>query len=126
MKKMLIVFALLFTASVTLNNAVMAESVLEPQWSEFCPPLYENVVFKPAKENSKRNMENNYWALRKAKFDKSIAECKAMSKSTKDLGVCYSRVANLERNKNSQRQTARAEKDIDTKNQIYDGGYWWY
>ncbi len=126
MKKIFFICTFLLMTSVTINNAAKAESVLEPQWAEFCPPLYENAVFKPAKENSKRNMENNYWALRKAKFDKSIAECKALSKSTKDLGVCYARVANLERNKNSQRQKARAEKDMDTRNQIYDGGYWWY
>ena len=117
---------MILLANISVCNCAKAESVLEPQWSEFCPPLYENAVFKPAKENSKRNMENNYWALRKAKFEKSIAECKAYSKTTKDLGVCYSRVANLERNKNTQRQNARVEKDMDTRNQIYDGGYWWY
>ena len=126
MKKIILISAFLLIANAAIINTAKAESVLEPQWAEFCPPLYENAVFKPAKENSKRNMENNYWALRKAKFDKSIAECKAMSKSTQDLGICYSRVATLERNKYTQRQNARVEKDIDTRNQIYDGGYWRY
>ena len=100
MKKLILAVFILFIAN-SLSNQSLAESVLEPQWAEFCPPLYENVVFKPAKENSKRNMENNYWALRKAKFDKSIAECKAFSKNSAELGVCYSRVANLEKNKKS-------------------------
>ena len=31
-----------------------------------------------------KNMENNYWALRKAKFDKSIAECKVISKTSSE------------------------------------------
>lgn len=126
MKKLLLICALLLVSNAVAFNAAKAESVLEPQWSEFCPPLYENAVFKPAKENSKRNMENNYWALRKAKFEKSIAECKAYSKNANDLGVCYSRVSSLERNKNSQRQSAKIEKNSDTRNEIMDGGYWWY
>ncbi len=126
MKKIILICTLILMSGVTINNVVKAESVLEPQWAEFCPPLYENAVFKHAKANSKRDMENNYWALRKVKFEKSIAECKAMSKSSEDLGVCYSRVSVLERNKNTQRQNARVEKDIDTRNQIYDGGYWWF
>ena len=84
------------------------------------------VVYKPAKANSKRNMENNYWALRKAKFDKSIAECKVLSKSSSELGVCFSRVANLERNKNAQRDNAKYEKNMDLNTEIRDGGYWWY
>ena len=103
-----------------------AQSVMEPQWAEFCPPLYENAVFIPAKENSKKNMENNYWALRKAKFDKSIAECKAYAKNSQELGICFNRVANLERNKNNQRIEAKIEKQEDLNTQIRDGGFWWY
>lgn len=124
MKKILIICTLILFANINLKSN--AESVMEPQWSEFCPPLYENVVFKPAKENSKRNMENNYWALRKAKFDKSIAECKAYSKTSEELGMCFKRVANLEQNKNNQRLDAKIEKQADLNTQIRDGGYWWY
>lgn len=124
MKKILVISCLVL--GITISNISWAESIMEPQWSEFCPPLYENVVFKPAKANSKRDMENNYWALRKAKFDKSIAECKALSKDAASLGVCYSRVANLERNKSSQRTEARIEKNQDLNTQIMDGKYWWY
>ena len=103
-----------------------AASVVEPQWAEFCPPLYENAVFKPAKANSKRDMENNYWALRKAKFEKSVMECKVMSKTQSELGMCFSRVANLERNKSNQRKEARYERNEEINQQIRDGGYWWY
>ena len=125
MKKLILaIFILFFTNS--LSNQSLAESVLEPQWAEFCPPLYENVVFKPSKENSKRNMENNYWALRKAKFDKSIAECKALSKNSSELGACYSRVVNLEKNKNAQRKEANNEKNAELNRQLRDGGHWWY
>lgn len=126
MKKILLIIAFIFVACNVTVNSAQADSVLEPQWAEFCPPLYENVVFKPAKPNSKRDMENNYWALRKAKFDKSIAECKAMAKSSEELGVCFSRVANLEKNKSNQRSVAKQEKNSDLNMQIRDGGYWWY
>ena len=126
MKKLLFLFTVLFVSVGFSINHANAESVIEPQWAEFCPPLYENAVFKPTKANSKRNMENNYWALRKAKFDKSIAECKAMAKSADELGVCFSRVANLEKNKNNQRSDAKYEKNSDLNMQIRDGGYWWY
>ena len=126
MKKNLIICLLAIASFFVIQNCANAESVLEPQWAEFCPPLYENAVFKPAKENSKRNMENNYWALRKVKFEKSIAECKAYSKTSAELGACYSRIVNLENNKNKQRGDAKYEKQMDERNQIRDGGYWWY
>ena len=126
MKKNLIISLLAIASFFVIQNCANAENVLEPQWAEFCPPLYENAVFKPAKENSKRNMENNYWALRKVKFEKSIAECKAYSKTSSELGACYSRIVNLENNKNRQRGDAKYEKQMDERNQIRDGGYWWY
>lgn len=126
MKKILLAVAFVLVIGNFSASSAHAESVLEPQWAEFCPPLYENVVFKPAKPNSKRDMENNYWALRKAKFDKSIAECKAIAKSSEELGVCFSRVANLERNKNNQRADAKYEKNSDLNIQVRDGGHWWY
>ena len=126
MKKSFIISLLTIASFCIVQNIAQAESVLEPQWAEFCPPLYENAVFKPAKENSKRNMENNYWALRKVKFEKSVAECKAYSKTSSELGACYSRIVNLENNKNKQRGDAKYEKQMDERNQIRDGGYWWY
>ena len=126
MKKSFIISLLAIASFFMIQNFAEAESVLEPQWAEFCPPLYENAVFKPAKQNSKRNMENNYWALRKVKFEKSVAECKAYSKTSSELGACYSRIVNLENNKNKQRGDAKYEKQMDERNQIRDGGYWWY
>jgi len=108
------------------SSITFAESILEPQWAEFCPPLYENAQFIPAKENSKRNLENNYWALRKVKFQKSILECKTLSKNQAELNACYGRVANLEKNKTKQRQDAKYEHNQDLDRQIRDGGYWWY
>jgi len=122
-----IVFSLctLFVLGCNISFGESA-SVTEPQWAEFCPPLYENATFKHAKENSKRDLENNYWALRKVKFEKSVAECKVLAKSQSELGSCYARVANIERNKSNQRQQARNEKLEDTSVQIRDGGFWWY
>lgn len=125
MKKIITLFGIFFIFAL-FNFKANAESVMEPQWAEFCPPLYENVEFKPAKENSKRNLENNYWALRKAKFQKSIMECKVNSKTPSDLNNCFGRVANIERNKTKQRQDAKYERNMDLNTQIRDGGYWWY
>lgn len=125
MKKNILTFAIIlgFIAPTLSVNAV---SVMEPQWAEFCPPLYENATFKPGKENSKANIENNYWALRRVKFQKSIAECKAISKTQADLNMCYGRVANIEKNKSKQRKDAKYERNNDLDRQIRDGGYWWY
>jgi len=126
MKKIYLLSALALILCSTNINIATAESVLEPQWAEFCPPLYENVVFKPQRENSKRDMENNYWALRKAKFEKSIMECKVISKTPEALGACYGRIVNIEKNKTAQRTEAKYEKYTETDQQIRDGGYWWY
>ena len=103
-----------------------SENITEPLWSEFCQPLYEYAVFKTTKFNSKKYMENNYWALRRVKFQKAILECKVLAKNQSDLGSCYSRVANLEQNKNNQRNSARNENNENTNMEIQDGGYWWY
>ncbi len=126
MKKYIIFTFLLVYAFFFISKNAYASSVLEPQWAEFCPPLYENAVFKPQKANSKRDMENNYWALRKAKFDKSIMECKTLSKDVNQLNACFMRIANLERNKNTQRSEEKYEKSVELNQQIRDGGYWWY
>ncbi|MBQ7287840.1 MAG: hypothetical protein IJW73_08785 [Candidatus Gastranaerophilales bacterium] len=125
MKKIILLFAIFFSFFF-VNTSANAVSVLEPQWAEFCPPLYENAVFKPAKENSKRDLENNYWALRKAKFEKSIMECKVISKTPAELNQCYGRVANLEKNKTQQKREAKYERNDDLHLQIMDGGHWWY
>ena len=116
---------MLFGLTIT-PLSTLAESVMEPQWAEFCPPLYENAEFKPAKENSKRNLENNYWALRRVKFQKAIMECKTLSKTPNELNLCYGRVANIEKNKTKQRKDAKYEHNSDLDRQIRDGGYWWY
>ena len=116
----------IFSALILSPLIVYAESVMEPQWAEFCPPLYGNAEFKPTKENSKRHLENNYWALRRAKFQKSIMECKTLSKSQSELNLCYGRVANIEKNKTKQRLDAKYEHNNDLDRQIRDGGYWWY
>lgn len=124
MKKYFIL--LIFLGIFCFPKEGFCESVLEPQWAEFCPPLYENAEFIPAKENSKRNLENNYWALRRVKFQKSVMECKTISKTPAELNACYGRVANIERNKSTQRMNAKFERNNDLDRQIRDGGYWWY
>jgi len=132
MKKLFLV-SLLFVMFMFLMPA-FAENIMEPQWSEFCPPLYQNAVYKDAKENSKRYMENNYWALRRVKFQKSIAECKKIAQNQSELNACFARVANLESNKTAQRKEAKAEKNSDLDREMRDSGtgmgygyhYYWY
>jgi len=122
MKKIFIL--MVFMAVLGLIAPGHCVSVMEPQWAEFCPPLYENAVFKKSAENSKRYMENNYWALRRVKFEKSVAECKAVARNQDELNNCFARVANIERNKTAQRKNARYEKFEDEDRAIRDG--WWY
>ena len=83
-KSLLFSVCVLIVANCSISFG--STSVIEPQWAEFCPPLYENATFKHAKENSKRNLENNYWALRRAKFEKSVAGCNVLVKSKNELG----------------------------------------
>ena len=126
MKKNIIIAIFTFFMFGSVINFAQASSVMEPQWAEFCPPLYENAVFKPQKENSKKDMENNYWALRRAKFEKAVTECKVISKDSTELNACFMRVANLEKNKSAQRSEAKYERSVELNQKIRDGGYWWY
>ena len=121
MKKILYILLFIFALNFIPVDTVSADSVMEPNWSEFCPPLYENAVFKKARKNTKRYMENNYWALRKVKFEKEITECKAYSKNASELNTCYKRVANLEKNKTNQRNAQKAEWAENQDRQIMDG-----
>jgi hypothetical protein len=115
-----------YNNSTNTYNIGNSENITEPLWSEFCQPIYEFAVFKNTKLNSKKYLENNYWALRRVKFQKAVLECKVLSKNQNDLSSCYSRVANLEQNKTNQRNEALYEKNSDTDREIQDGGYWWY
>ena len=131
MKKILLFSIFALMAGFGIQQYAHSASVMEPQWAEFCLPLYENAVFKKADDNSKRYAENNYWALRRVKFEKSVLECKAYSKTQEELAACYARVANIERNKTNQRNMAKEEKYEKQRNEINDGGrgyygYYWY
>ena len=108
MRKKLFELVILFNF-VAFPFLANAQSVMEPQWSEFCPPLYENAVYKQTEDGNKKYTENNYWALRRVKFEKSVMECKVISKTQQELFSCYGRVANIEKNKTAQRRIARQE-----------------
>ncbi len=134
MKKILLFSIFALITGIGVQQYAHAASVMEPQWAEFCLPLYENAVFKKADDNSKRYAENNYWALRRVKFEKSVLECKVYSKTDAELSACFSRVANIERNKTNQRNLAKDEKYEKQRHEINDSGngygygyhYWWY
>ena len=51
-KSLLFSVCVLIVANCSISFG--STSVIEPQWAEFCPPLYENATFKHAKENSKK------------------------------------------------------------------------
>ena len=56
MKKNLIISLLAIASFFVIQNCANAESVLEPQWAEFCPPLYENAVL-----NLQKKTVNEIW-----------------------------------------------------------------
>ena len=84
MKKILLFSIFALMAGFGIQQYAHSASVMEPQWAEFCLPLYENAVFKKADDNSKRYAENNYWALRRVKFEKSVWNAKHIQKLRKN------------------------------------------
>lgn len=126
MKKSIIFIFLAFLIFTFIQTPIFSSSVMEPQWSEFCPPMYENAVFKTDRKNSAKYRENNYWALRKVKFEKSIIECKVIAKTQSELNTCFARIANIEKNKSNQRREAKYERNTDQDREIRDGSHWWY
>lgn len=126
MKKNIVFLFFVFSVCVFIQNQASCASVMEPQWGEFCPPMYENAVFKTDSDNSSKYRENNYWALRKVKFDKSVLECKVISKTQSELNTCFARVANIEKNKTNQKREAKYERNADYDREIKESATWWY
>jgi len=91
-------------------------SVFEPQWSEFCPPNYQNAVFR---KGNKPGMytENNYWAVRRVQFEKGKRECRTYT-DIQTQNACYQRLADIERNKTIQRKAAKAERYYEEDREI--------
>ncbi|MBS4759901.1 MAG: hypothetical protein KHX03_04305 [Clostridium sp.] len=75
-----------------LSTNVMAEVVMAPQWSEFCPPNYLSA------KASKWNTNSDYWYNRRVQFENTISQCSSYKGA--DLKSCYSQIRESELNKN--------------------------
>ena len=72
-----------------------AETILPPQWSEFCPKDYLSATV----ENSSylgASSERKYWANRRSEFENLLRICS----TTDNLEGCYNQVRQAEINKN--------------------------
>jgi len=91
-----------------------------PKWEEFCEAGYENAVFKE-KENilniinfvNAERTKSNYWAERRANFEKEINQCNAMPDSARNY--CYESVRKNETERNEIYEGQR--KQVNYKNQ---------
>ena len=113
-KKILVLSA--FTCILSVNA-----SIFEPQWSEFCPPNYQNAVFRKG-EKAGMYSENNYWALRRVQFERGIRECRSY-KDIETQNACYNRLVDIERNKTVQRKDANAERYYEEDREIMEQYY---
>ena len=87
MKKYILV--LIFTSCIF---PVFAQGFFEPEWSEFCPQKYENMIdAKWYNTNSAK-----YWAERRKKFEKRLAICKSLKDEAKL--ACYKDLREIENN----------------------------
>ena len=94
------------------EKEILPAVILEPKWDEFCEAGYEN-----SKINNKKNVldifsfvqaekeKQNYWAERKAAFDKQIQYCK--TKSGQERDNCYIDVRAMEKDKNDMYERER-------------------
>ena len=100
MKKVILLFVL-FSISTT---AILAEVILAPQWSEFCPVSYMNA------KASRLSTDSNYWYHRRMQFEEALSQCNPYQ--GEDLKSCYAQIRSAENNKNKYwkaKQAARKE-----------------
>lgn len=109
------------------NTGLLKASVPEPQWSEFCPYKYLNIM--PVKHPWYSNIlyitrENNknydYWTTRKLQFENEIKLCQQIQ-NTEQLVGCYINIRQIESAKNNnyeQNLIARQNLQIQRLNAI--------
>lgn len=90
---------------VFTSTPVLAEFILTPQWSEFCPVEYINA------QASKWNKNNNYWFIRRNQFEDAISRCHVYTGN--DLKSCYNQVSVAEENKNKAWKTRVEQQAIE-------------
>lgn len=98
MKKLLII-AFIFSGVASLPSIA---AVLEPEWTEFCPPRYCD-----SNEN-KFSKDATYWYKRRIQFEKSLAKCSAYKGVQQDK--CYDELRAAEDRKNKVWDVRQEEK----------------
>lgn len=133
MKKKLISFSL---AMLLLLQTSCAFSENLISWEEICPTTYQNVKYHkqfyktqmtlgvlltaslfgiglgiPMLAITQQTQDNNYWALRKKEYDKSVAACESAENKT----MCYMQIREDELRKNQEHSlsTTKSSKNID-------------
>lgn len=130
-----------FLAALLLlqTGCAFAENLIG--WEEICPYQYQKVKYHkqfyktqmtlgvlltaslfgiglgiPMIAITQQTQDNNYWALRKKEYDKSVAACE----STESKTMCYMQIREDELRKNQEHSlsTAKNNKNID-KNTYY-------
>jgi len=134
MKKNLISFFLAMLLFLQTGCA-FAENLIS--WQEICPATYQNVKYHkqfyktqmtlgvlltaslfgiglgiPMLAITQQTQDNNYWALRKKEYDKSVAACATSESQT----MCYMQIREDELRKNQEHSlsSSKKSKNIDT------------
>lgn len=123
---LILICTIVFAGVAGMSNSIFAEEILletadveespeepvvmtvitAPKWEEFCEPGYENATASDKKDvlnvvsviQSARD-KKNYWAQRRASFDKFLNHCKTIVDDS-ERGVCYTDLRRLENEKN--------------------------
>jgi len=103
-----------------INTTPAVSYANEPKWEEFCEVGYENAIQKE-KENifsiinfvKAERVKNNYWAERRATFEKAVKHCNTLEETSRNY--CYAEVRKTETEKNEFYEQQR--KDVNYKNQ---------
>ena len=97
-KKLVIASVIFITAAVIAK----AETILEPEWTEFCPPRY-------CESNSNKfSKDATYWDKRRMQFEKSLAKCSSYTGT--QLDNCYNEIRVAEARKNKVWDVRQEEK----------------
>jgi hypothetical protein len=84
------------------NIIAEASTILEPEWTEFCPPVYCD------SNSSKFSKDATYWYKRRMQFEKSLTKCSSFSGS--QLDRCYDELRAAEERKNKVWDVRQEEK----------------
>jgi len=99
MIKKIIIASVIFLGITVMTKA---ETIFEPEWTEFCPPRYcdsnKNAFSKDA----------TYWYKRRMQFEKSLAKCSEYK--GEKLDKCYGEIREAEARKNKVWDVRQEEK----------------